>query len=210
MTIKEIERAYTELTERRANLESTAARYDREAAEAARRAEDAAAVGDVDEYKRHKGEHDDAEARAHVARSQLAHSAMIDREEVAKAWGKYAADYSKELNNKLAAYRKQREKLLASFWELIELQADALETRKKLGGFVGIEQAGAMSSGVDELAKFLPMEFIPLDDRSAPGTWLVRDVDARYFAAWAANDPTARGNDPRLEKINRVLRLHQI
>ena len=74
----------------------------------------------------------------------------VTAEEVAAAWDNYVTDYDKRLRGNLADLEQKKAAFLDCYAALIGMQAEAIQTRERLSGYVKID------------AEKLPMEFIPV------------------------------------------------
>ena len=100
--------------------------------------EEYAKAGNLEAYKKEKAAMTDCEDELYVLRNKTKADTFISREEGLKAWKKYCPEYEKELASLTAEYRKEAEKLLDKFLEIVEIQNQALEAREKLAEACGI------------------------------------------------------------------------
>ncbi len=131
-----------------------------ESRELKRKADEAAAAGDIDGYLRLKQELDRQEAVAYVRKTQLERQANpVSQEEITAAWDGYSSDYVKKMNAARKEYQTAKTAALSAFRKLLDLQHEALAQREKLADIAGIPAKEALHIS-PEAERAFPMPYI--------------------------------------------------
>ena len=181
----------------------------------------AAGGGDLNGYQEAQREAADLEDKLAVNELHLEtldRAANISNAEAAQAWTEYSAQYNKTFAAKLGQYKNKREDLLSFFRELINLQAEALETRAWLAKEAGIDTAAA-SIFDKPLDVAFPMLYLPDRINANPNTprltlngTNIQDADALFYMANLAAQKQVDIHgfiaDPEIQLAHNVISRH--
>ena len=138
-------------------------------------ADAAAEAGNVELYEEKIAEKDKIERAIFVKRNFLDKMKWtVTEDDAIKAWEGYVAEYNRRLTKARADFLAAKEKLIKLYSDMVELQGEALETRKELGAVVDLDK------------NTFKMDFIPCVKKSEAGSLVLdqcgcADPDAAYF-----------------------------
>ncbi len=174
-------------------------------------ADAAAETGNVELYEEKMAEKEKAERAIFVKRNFLDKMKQtLTEDDAMKAWEGYAAEYNRKLLKARADFLAAKEKLISLYSVMVELQGEALQTRKELGAVVDLDK------------NTFKMDFIPCVKKSDIGSLVLEycgcaDPDAAYFLSAMAikkcaelgldHVPANAAFDPTYENRFRVSRI---
>ena len=215
MTIKELEKKIHDANSAREQM----AREQEDALfasrELKRKADDAAAVGDVDGYLKFKTELDRQEAIFYVRKTQLERSQkVVTDDEISDAWDSFAKGYNKNLASKQTDFEKLKKAALSAYREMVDLQTDALIQRQKLADLAGIT-AVSMGSVTPECERRFPMDYISTSTASddqvtfrVGGLGILDPNLAMFLDSMGHNTMTALCQDNGVHKVLTIVKNH--
>lgn len=161
---------------------------------------------DIDRYLSLKQQMERNDAAFLIRKRRLEKEAAPVSQEDAKAeWDKYVPGYEKALKKALADVNAKRSAYFKSYFEAVELQAEACEARENLCSMIGIvpEPMGGMCDSL------FPMPTIPITS-GAEGITLrgpigVQDRDVAFLTSYMSSTPLEYTKNPSIMRILSVV-----
>lgn len=161
-TIKAVDEKVRSAAEAAAQLEEEANRASIETKDLQEQATAAAEAGDLERYRALKKQILELEEASFVRRSQLKKKTEgVTPEEVLTAWDGYVGDFNKKMASRLADLEQKKKALLDAYSAAVELQAEGLEIRERLAGYIKADPQGF---AMDVIPSTNPVMRMPSND----------------------------------------------
>ena len=206
MTLKDIETRINSSNDKYNKLAVEKAAEDKKAEDYEAAALKAAQDNDLDAYRRNRDLANEARDRSFVLGAQLnKRNNGVSDDEILAAYDDYLRDYEKRFK----AFKKRLDDVRSDYGKIImegiDLQNEALRTREKVGKMISSDKPESYTRGED---CFLSVKLPALMDNVSYDTNL-RTTTFSADAMCAAIINGFKFNDPALDKLHAVLRLHR-
>lgn len=183
MNKTKIQKIIEEVMQRKASKEASAerkARINEQIQQLKKEREEAAARADRESMKSIRNELLDLEDEALILDKQN-ETVFISKEEGQKVWAEYEADYAKQLDALVKAYRKQASDLCDKFMAIVDLQNEALESREQIASACGIIPNSPTSFDNQEPLPEFPMKYFEENANNSFNGYNIHQPSAKYF-----------------------------
>lgn len=138
--MQKLEETFTMRKDKKRSYELKIAALEKRVSECTAAAQKAATEGNVTEYKKFKGQSEDADAELYVTRA-TAQKVLepIPRSEVQAAWDEYETDLERQIRAAGDEIKRARGDLAKAYQKKMDLFADACRTRQRLGEIMELQ-----------------------------------------------------------------------